>query len=253
MFPVLVIGLLGGCGGGDDGADPIVPPPPSGEIIDVTVPLEVGTTWTFDQQRSVITQRGGLATSERAEIVSQDLWRDEMWSVQTDTDGRLSDSSYVRQSGKVLYVAPLAYLGANPEQTHLRKWVWSRIAESLPWKIADFRLPPGTTWNLIDAEGTVRLEGDLPVDADVSFEVVASTLGSGPIEVPAGRFDQAYRGWISTQILLEGAEIRVGVQEFYLVDQVGVVASDDHTAEHFPGEDATTTDVSRRLVRLDSR
>lgn len=174
--------VLWGCSGDDGGTGPDL----GG---DITLPLAVGNTWYYTTR--VDTTSGFAAGApDSATIASTETFDGETyfeldWEVDEDFD-----ALYFRQAGQEVWLVPV-FGEIVPGGSDLEAFL-EDLAETFPWKFADFDAQAGTDWTAADVSGTVVV--DVFGELDVHVTAAGSSLGRGTVQVPAGTYEDAYSG-----------------------------------------------------------
>jgi hypothetical protein len=205
--------LLLACGGDDNDSNDEGPGTP------ITLPLEAGARWTYDA--SSVTDGDSPQTWAQVDSVTAQATIDGAlyWILVTRADGEAPDTSYVRQSGQLVYLRPAGL--PQEGSSEIVNWTARQLEESLPWKVADFTSSKGQiasfTADTTFAEQNLRLQ----------LQINSANLGRTSVDVPAGSYSDVYKGRL-TQLLV-GSQGGIAVVtttttiDVYIKDGVGVV------------------------------
>lgn len=147
------------------------------------------------------------------------------------------DTLELREEGKQLDLWV-----ATPENDPNPAIAWiSRVsARSRPWTVADYGAGVSDEWTIVEAD-TVFVEGG--VTYDVSVVATGTALGPSRVTVPAGTFEDTYRGRLTQSAEVVASVLGVPVHasihatmEFHLKPGVGLVRREVHETIVQPGQ-----------------
>ncbi|MFH1277194.1 MAG: hypothetical protein ABIK65_02285 [Candidatus Eisenbacteria bacterium] len=237
MTPLLLSLLLLPAGCGDDGG---TGPNGAGSI---TVPIAVGNTWIY----SVTTSSKEASTeSDTTTIIGTETRYGETWHLFVDRVD--AETTFVRQEGQRLFVVPpFAEEGSGKDDDPIGAYFRRVLEASLPWQFADFAVPSGTSWTLVDAETTfVVVQGTGSFEADVEISFRGASRGRTAVTVPAGSYTNAYEGEIRQLVVIStpaGVDSMTGERVIWVMDGVGLVKSEETSQDSAGGAIETTTEV----------
>jgi hypothetical protein len=143
------------------------------------------------------------------------------------------DTTYVRQEGRAGYIRP--ELPSQPPADPVEAWFHEVLTESVPWKVFDARVSPGTSWSEYDTT-RIFVVGDH--DVGVSIRMTVERLADTTVTVPAGSWT-AYRAAMNQSTVVAGpfevAESSID-QVLFMVDDIGMVMQEIRIRSDFPAD-----------------
>jgi hypothetical protein len=210
---LLLVTLMAGCGGDDNGTGPDGTP---GNPL--TLPFDVGNRWEYTLEEisggdSDMFSRTDSITGTR-EFGGKTYW------VLRSTVQDTASEAYLRQEDQVLLQWVEIDLGL-PEDHPIAQ----ELSASVPWKIAEFTSLSGSTWNLVDVTGNVEVEG---ASYRVNIKITISNEGRSTVETTAGKFEDVYQGHLVQIITVTPPPPLTAYslstrQDMYMKDGVGFV------------------------------
>jgi hypothetical protein len=237
ILGVVLCGTLGlsGCGSDDNGDGGTSPGPGTGAGEEITYPLAVGNSWTYN------TTTGKAEDTSVTTVVGTQVEDGKTYYVlETVSDGE-RDSTLMRQEGQVIYAMPLGWDNDMDPNDPMEGYMLRFFQATLPWKLADFSAGAGTSWSIGSADTTVNVEG---TDVQLSVTIQGYSDGRTSVQVPAGSFTDVYKGrvlWTTTSTAMGMTYTLQMETTFWVADGVGLVRSEEKEIEQGQTT-ATTTD-----------
>ncbi len=201
----------------------------------VTVPLNDGAHWSYSYVMSIEegSRAAGLpAGSRRAaqpEIrnagtvaYSDGSYQRQVLRMELEDGTVMVDTTDYRQEGQVLLLQ-MEVADSVSGDTEFNRRYREGLRRSLPFKVADFTSPAGTGWTIFEIDDVVRIEG---YDVRLTVNLSASNLGRTNVAVPAGNFEDVYKGRLRQTVIAQvGSEVvqLSSDQDTYLKSEVGPV------------------------------
>ncbi len=203
---------------GDDDKDSGSNPPTQTEH--VVLPLKIGNIWSFDRQ---IIEGFAPPDAYSLELTSTRDIAGATYFTLLDVKDDSPSASYIRQSGRKLWLIPQEFLDGEVEKGDTAtEWIQEEAASSFPWKYADTDAVVDVPWTIFEASDRITLQG---FEVDISITVVGRHLGAGETTTPAGTFTTA-RTRIDQRVVLDAPLGTVTIDnstELEIADQVGFV------------------------------
>jgi hypothetical protein len=227
--------LLLACGGGDNDSSDDTPGTP------VTMPLELGSSWEYDVSNqwnddapTTWTQVDSLTGRTAIDGFDYSV-------VETLVALQEADTTFVRQSGQSVFIIPGELPAASSTSAPIN-WAARTLKASLPWKVAEFTSPKGQIASFTADTSFAQL------NMTVRLQINSANLGRTSVDVPAGSFDDVYKGRLTRLVAISQGGITVATLtntlDIYIKDAVGVVRQvsvEEYQETGAPGYTATTT------------